>query len=323
MQKVIYTIGIPASGKSSYVQGLAKKENAIILSTDDIRRELFGEETKQKKTNLVYRTLYERLNQLVSEGFSIIVDATNIEREKRETSLTRLNNLKKELKKICYYFDTPYEICLERNRERKRTVDERIMKKMRINLEIPLLGEGFDEIRLVHEPSGYAIKKDELIDIIKQEPDYHELFTQLIKIPFFHAIYRFNQENIHHQFLLCEHTYLVYQYVNENYYGEDKLVMQIAALCHDLGKPFCKKFKPSRNSHSYFGHENVSGQMVYHFLNELGFDEQFIREVTNIVQLHMLINYGGAEGETKIYHLVGPETLTKLYFFREADKFAK
>jgi hypothetical protein len=67
----------------------------------------------------------------------------------------------------------------------------------------------------------------------------------------------------------------------------------------------------------------VSGQMVYHFLNELGFDEQFIREVTNIVQLHMLINYGGAEGETKIYHLVGPETLTKLYFFREADKFAK
>jgi len=41
------------------------------------------------------------------------------------------------------------------------------------------------------------------------------------------------------------------------------------------------------------------------------------------VQFHMLIQYGGDKGGSEIYHLLDGDLLTRLYFFREADQFAK
>ncbi len=102
--KVTFTVGLPGSGKSTFVKQLAKSENAIILSSDAIRQELFGDATKQK-SRVVFRTLYERLNDLVAKGYSVIVDATNIERERRMFALRKLSSA---VKKECYYFDTPY-----------------------------------------------------------------------------------------------------------------------------------------------------------------------------------------------------------------------
>lgn len=123
--KVIFTVGLPGSGKSTFVKQLAISENAVILSSDAIRQELFGDATKQK-SRVVFRTLYERLNNLVAKGFSVIVDATNIERDRRVFALRKLpSNIKKE----CYYFDTPYSICVARNQQRKRHVPLLVMEK--------------------------------------------------------------------------------------------------------------------------------------------------------------------------------------------------
>ena len=44
--KVIFTIRLPGSDKSAFVKGLAKPENALILSSDAIRQELFGDATR-------------------------------------------------------------------------------------------------------------------------------------------------------------------------------------------------------------------------------------------------------------------------------------
>lgn len=324
MQKVIYLVGIPGSGKSSFAEELAKKEQAIVLSSDTIRHELFGEESKQKKTNLVYRTLYERVNELLLERKNVIIDATNVERERRMFSLQKINRLGlKNVRKICFYFDTPYDICLERNQKRSRQVEGRILEKMRKNLEYPLLGEGFDDIQIVHVSGEYEINKEEFLSLVASEVSYEELYERLKTVKPFKEMYRFNQENPHHQFLLCEHTSYVYQYVNEYYEGEDKLILQLTALFHDSGKPFCKKYKPLRGNYSYYQHENVSAQMASHFLNQLGFDKDLVKQVVELVQLHMLISFGGDEGASEIYHLLGGEMLTKLYFFREGDMFAK
>lgn len=317
--KVIYMVGLPGSGKSHFAERLARKEKAILLSSDEIRKELFGDENKQK-SRIMYRVLYERLNEHVANGQSVVVDATNIERERRMFSLSKLPS---HVEKICYYMDTPYDICVERNQNRKRTVEARIVEKMRKNLEFPMLGEGFDRIHVVHEAKEYGMSKEEISTLLKGELTYHELFHVLKEIPLFQEMYRFNQENSFHQFLLCEHTHFVYEYVNTYYEGEDKLKLQLAAIFHDIGKPFCKIYKPLRESYSYFGHENVSAQIVCHVLYELGFETSFIHDVVNLVQLHMLISYGGDKGASDIYHLVGGDMLTKLYFFREADRFAK
>lgn len=316
--KVIYTVGIPGSGKSHFAKELAKKEKALILSSDEIRHELYGDSTIQK-SRIIYRVLYERLNEYIKNGQSVIVDATNIDRERRMFSLNKLKGIQAE----CYYFDTPFDICMKRNQKRKRTVDYRILEKNRKDFQFPMLGEGFDDIHIVHEPKSYGIAKDEFVSLITNRPSYEELFKKLKKIPIFREMYQFNQENIHHQFLLCEHTYLVYQYIDEMYEQEDKLVLLLAALFHDIGKPFCKKYKPLKNSYGYYGHESVSSQIACHFLMELGFEKEFVLQVVNLIQLHMLIAFGGDEGASEIYHLVGGDALTKLYFFREADRFAK
>ncbi|MDM5330444.1 AAA family ATPase [Neobacillus sp. CF12] len=318
MQKVIYTVGIPGSGKSHLAQKLAKKENLVILSTDGIRQQLFGDAGVQK-SRIVYRVLFERLNELVAAGKSVVVDSTNIERERRMFNLSKLKNVRKE----CYYLDTPFEICLKRNVERKRNVEYRIMEKYRKNLEFPMLGEGFDDIQIIHTPSSYDIAKEDFIDLVENKLSYEELFERLKHMPPFSGMYRFNQENPHHQFLLCEHTYLVYEYISETYEGQDKLALVMAALFHDAGKPVCKVYKPMRGSYSYYAHENVSAQLACHFLTELGFKKEFVLKVVNLVQLHMLISFGGDRGASEIYHLIGEEELTKLYFFREADGFGK
>jgi len=312
-------IGIPGSGKSYFAKELAKKERAILLSTDDIRCELFGDEGKQGKANLVYRELFTRLDTLLKGNQNIVIDATNIERERRMKSLKKIGNVEKH----CYYFSTPYEVCVERNQSRKRTVDMRILEKMRRNLQVPLLNEGWDYVHIVHEPYPYPLTKEELISLAKSEGDYEPLFQTLKRIPMFKEMYGFDQENPHHQFPLCQHTYYVYQYVNEYYEGKDKLVLQLAALFHDTGKLYTKTFKKLKGYYSYFGHENVSAQLTYHMLMELGFDQQLVKDVVGIVQMHMLINYGGDQGASEIYHLLGDDLLTKLYIFREGDQFAK
>jgi len=321
MNKVIFLVGLPGSGKSHYAEQLAKQERAIILSSDSIRHELFGGSSKQKKTAFLFRKLYERLYKLVERGENVIVDATNIERDKRIKSLQKMRHF--SVQKEAHFLNTPYEVCLERNETRKRTVPVHVLRNHHTDLEVPLLGEGFDVVRIIHESSPYNITKEELINVVKSEADYHTLFQTLCKIPAFKAIYRFDQENPYHQFLLCEHTYMLYEYVNEYYAEEDKLVMQLAVLCHDLGKPFTKKFKPLRNAYSYFRHENVSAQLTYHLLTELGFSQDIIEKVVSFVQFHMVINYGDFHEVTQIYHLAGADVQSKLYFFREADRFAK
>lgn len=317
--KVIFTVGLPGSGKSTFVKQLAISENAVILSSDAIRQELFGDATKQK-SRVVFRTLYERLNNLVAKGFSVIVDATNIERDRRVFALRKLPS---SIKKECYYFDTPYSICVARNQQRKRHVPLLVMEKMRKHLEFPTVGEGFDVVHIVHDSSPYEISRQQFIALIQSQPTYEELFQTLRSIPTFKEIYQFDQENPFHQFLLCQHTYFVLAYINEYYMESDKLALQIAALFHDVGKPFCKKYKPFQQRYGYFGHENVSAQLVCHFLLELGFEENFVLKVVYLVQFHMLIQYGGDRGGSKIYHLLDGDLLTRLYFFREADQFAK
>ena len=56
-------VGIPGSGKSYYAKQLCKSERAVIVATDSIRERLFGSESKQKNTYLVFDALSPRSNR--------------------------------------------------------------------------------------------------------------------------------------------------------------------------------------------------------------------------------------------------------------------
>ncbi|MEI5906644.1 AAA family ATPase [Bacillus spongiae] len=319
MVKLIYLIGLPGSGKSTFVEKIAKKEKAEVVSSDSVRQEKYFDRTKQKNPGYIFRMVYTKVEEILSEGRSAIIDATNIEREKREKFINKFDGIEKE----CYYLDVPYEKTIERNNNRKRTVPERIMKRMRLKLDFPYINEGWDNMHFVHESSDYGISKEEFISLIKEGSTYDKLFNRLKSISIFNDIYRFNQENPYHSMPLCEHTYSVLEYVNEEYGEDDKLALQLAALFHDIGKPFCKVYKQHKGYYSYYGHEKVSAQIACHFLNELGFEKDFVLKTIGLIEMHMKIAYGGESGASEIYHLLGDENLWKLYFFNEADRYAK
>lgn len=312
-------MGISGSGKSEYAKELAKRYRAIVISSDAIRQELFGDAGKQKRAALVFQTAYERIDQALAEGRHVVFDATNLDREKRVKMLKRYE---REVKHG-YLLDTPYSLCLSRNQERRREVSDRILQKMMKNFQFPLLGEGWDELHLIHTDQPYALHKQELMELLQQEADYETLYGVLQKLDCFKEMIGFNQDNPHHRHTLCRHTYQVLEYVNAFYEEEDKQIMQLTALFHDVGKPFCKTFKPLRGYHSYYGHEHVSALIAVHVMKQLGFTDEELFKVASLIEMHMQINHGDAAEVSEIYRLLGDEYLWKLYFFKEADQYAK
>ena len=57
-------VGAPGSGKSTYAAKLAKEHNAIIISGDDIRAELYGSADIQGN----WGEIWERIDELVSDA---------------------------------------------------------------------------------------------------------------------------------------------------------------------------------------------------------------------------------------------------------------
>ena len=60
MLKLIYMLGIPGSGKSYMAKKIAKQERAEIISTDEIRRELFGDARKKNKIFEFIKKLFHK-----------------------------------------------------------------------------------------------------------------------------------------------------------------------------------------------------------------------------------------------------------------------
>ena len=71
-------VGLPASGKS--FRGKEFIENRgynVLISSDAIRKELFGSEQYQSNNDLVFKTYYNRFKDALKNKQNIILDATN------------------------------------------------------------------------------------------------------------------------------------------------------------------------------------------------------------------------------------------------------
>lgn len=85
--KPVFTmmIGLPGSGKTSRAKELEGQN--VICSSDEIRRELFGDEghvcTKQENAK-VFEEMFKRTKSNLLAGNNVVYDATNL--SKREES---------------------------------------------------------------------------------------------------------------------------------------------------------------------------------------------------------------------------------------------
>jgi predicted kinase len=141
---VVLTIGLPGSGKTTWF----KRRSVTPLSSDMLRGILFDDITEQRYQGLVFSTLRSLLRaRLIAKMPWNYVDATNLSPHERRQWIKMARSFGYEVQAV--FFDVPFEVCMERNRKRERTVSEEIMEKMAERLRPPSFREGFSKITVV------------------------------------------------------------------------------------------------------------------------------------------------------------------------------
>jgi predicted kinase len=327
MSKFIMLMGLPASGKSTVSEDLSQQFNAEILSSDQLRKELYDNEGNQDNNQKVFEELNKRANRLLAEGKNVIYDSTNLNRKKRKHLI---NHVIKADEKIIFYLNTHFNTCLERDKNRSRVVGREVIERMYKNLHIPVLNEGWDEVNFIYENKMVlnVLHRYSLEEVLVKGLSHDELFEKLgLIIPEFNDILNLAQDSSYHSFSVSRHTYHVYKHILENYEGDIKTEMLWAGVFHDLGKAFCKSFfnyKGEEGKYANFlGHEYVSSQLAAFYLNQLTYSQEFINRVVNLVQFHMMPMKASDKKMKEIQVYIGEDLFDNLMFLHEADTLAK
>ncbi|BAQ61672.1 hypothetical protein GM3708_2078 [Geminocystis sp. NIES-3708] len=138
-------IGCPSSGKSTLAKHIIKQDSSYqIISTDNIRKQLFGDENIQGDWQLIEAEIFKQIDSYIQAGKPIIYDATNAKRWWRISLLEKLTQYD-NVNWIGWYLKTPLNICLEWNQRRKRQVPDDVITNLYQSLRNfpPLPAEGF------------------------------------------------------------------------------------------------------------------------------------------------------------------------------------
>ena len=286
----------PGCGKSTYAKNILKEDSSVIIvSSDAIRKELYGSEEDQLHNQEVFNEVFKRTRDAIKDNKHCIIDATNLSRKRRIAFLKQFNNCEKR----ATVFAIPFEVCCERNNSRKRIVPQHAMDRMYRSFEPPHWAEGFDDIQIV------GAKDIDTMYIFKCEQEN-------IKT---------SQDNSHHTFSCGIHCFEAELYIKNKYPNEVDL--QMAARFHDVCKYKCKVFhnakgEPTEEAH-YYNHENVSAYdfIVHYYL----MPPNRVIHIANLIANHMVF-YAGEQAMEKRRKLYGEKFWEDLKKIHEADEFA-
>lgn len=137
MRTLILLSAIPGSGKSTWAKKYKEgHNNTYIVSSDDIREELFGSPECFANEKLVWKTFEDRLNEHVEDmsDLTVIADATHLTNKLRKMYVELTPKFDKHLLVI---FNIPFETSLKQNQMRDRVVPLNVMHKLRNEYEEP------------------------------------------------------------------------------------------------------------------------------------------------------------------------------------------
>lgn len=239
--KLILLCGIPGSGKSTYAKNYIEQNcNTIHLSSDAIRKELYGDENIQGNPGEVFVLMQKRAVEALNDGYDVIYDCTNITRKDRSGII---GVCPKFAKIECHIIWAPIEVCIQRDADRERTVGKEVIDRMLKRFQAPYYDEGIDEIKI--------IKSEEW-----DERNYTDSIFLAMNI---------SHDNPHHSLNIEDHCVEAYKYLADS--GIEDVDLLAAALYHDVGKPYVKAFVDSKGNSCdiahYYQHQCLGAYMFY------------------------------------------------------------
>ena len=149
MSKLIMMIGIPGSGKSTYIQ--KNYPDIIPVSRDAIRFELLDERGGNYfdyEDEVFERFIAQIIGSLVADDVTI-ADATHLNKKSRARVLSRVAQFADEIEAVV--IDVPLETAFAQNdrREGRAWVKHGIIRRMWFSMEMPKEDEGFTKIIII------------------------------------------------------------------------------------------------------------------------------------------------------------------------------
>lgn len=141
MSKLYTMVGLPGSGKSTFAKN---HPECIVVSSDAVRAELFGDEAVQSDPKRVFAIVDSRVCDALNDGHDVIYDATSLTKKIRHDII---HTFKAE--HIAVFVNTPVDECIRRDALRTRTVGAEVIHNMAARLVVPTLEEGFDSIIII------------------------------------------------------------------------------------------------------------------------------------------------------------------------------
>lgn len=239
--KLILLVGPPGAGKTTYAHKYIEEHPGTVhLSSDGIRKELHGDESIQDNPGEVFAIMQKRAIAGLDFGYDVIYDATNMTRKDRAGIIA---TCPKFVKIECHIIWAPISHCIYRDEfMRKRTVGKAVIDRMLKKFQAPWYDEGFHDIKIIL-PDEFNIE------------EYENFYVNEMRV---------SHDNPHHTLDIFDHCACAALYASKHKFNSD---LRIAALYHDIGKPYVKAFvdskgNPCETAH-YYQHQCVGAWIAY------------------------------------------------------------
>ena len=293
-------VGLSASGKSTIAKEIAKENNCIIVSSDNIRGEICENGViDQSKNEDVFKIFHQKIKEELLSGKNVIADATNINMKARRSVLENVKKI--DCYKIAYIIPKPSDKCIEDNIYKEYPVPHHVIQKQMMNFQIPFIEEGFDEI-IIHDLENWYDNSVFVNDHMEK-------------------MRNFDQKNPHHTMTLGEHCEYTYQRFLENQYPYE---FNCAARLHDIGKLFTQKFDDDGIAH-YYQHENVGCYYLLgnidNIIASIGMSDVEFLDFLFLVNYHMMpMSWNTDKTKNTWKRRFGEYKYQMLLDFNECDK---
>jgi predicted kinase len=119
---LVMTIGLPGSGKSTFVRRLARATGAVVLESDALRRVLFEHpDHRSEESRSLFAAMHEVARRKLASGVSVIIDATNLHKDNRLPAYAIATETGARL--ILLHFSAPENVIIERLARRAAATD--------------------------------------------------------------------------------------------------------------------------------------------------------------------------------------------------------